>query len=39
MADKQLSILATTTTFDGIPEAIERLKEGDVLGRIVGVMG
>ena len=39
MADRRLSILATTTTFDGIPDAIERLKNGDVLGRIVAVFG
>jgi hypothetical protein len=30
--------MATTTDFDGIPAAIERLKCGDVVGRIAAVM-
>ena len=38
IAKGDLSIQATTTDFDGIPEAIERLKHGDVVGRIVAVM-
>jgi propanol-preferring alcohol dehydrogenase len=38
MANGDLSIHATTTDFDGIPAAIERLKHGDVVGRIVAVM-
>ena len=38
IAKGDLSIQTTTTTFEEIPEAIERLKHGDVLGRIVAVM-
>lgn len=38
MANGDLSIQATTTDFDGIPAAVERLKYGDVVGRIVAVM-
>jgi propanol-preferring alcohol dehydrogenase len=38
IAKGDLSIHATTTTFEDIPQAIERLKDGDVLGRIVAVM-
>ena len=39
IAKGDLSIYAGTTTFEEIPEAIERLKTGDVIGRIVAVMG
>ncbi len=38
IAKGDLSIHATTTTFEEIPQAIERLKNGDVLGRIVAVL-
>jgi len=38
IARGDLSIHTTTTTFEEIPQAIERLKNGDVLGRIVAVM-
>jgi propanol-preferring alcohol dehydrogenase len=38
IAGDDLSILASTTTFEEIPDAIERLKTGDVTGRIVAVM-
>lgn len=38
IAKGDLSIHATTTTFEEIPNAIERLKNGDVTGRIVAVM-
>ncbi len=38
IAEGELSIHASTTTFEQIPEAIERLKTGDVTGRIVAVM-
>jgi alcohol dehydrogenase, propanol-preferring len=38
IASGDLSIQATTTTFEQMPEAIERLKHGDALGRIVAVM-
>lgn len=38
IAKGDLSIHATTTTFEEIPQAIERLEDGDVLGRIVAVM-
>ena len=39
IAKGDLSIYAGTTTFEEIPEAIECLKTGDVIGRIVAVMG
>ena len=38
IAKGDLSIHASTTTFEEIPEAIERLKGGDVIGRIVALM-
>lgn len=38
MAGGELEILTNTITFDEIPDAIERLKCGDVLGRMVAVM-
>ena len=38
IAKGDLSIHATTTCFEGIPEAIERLRNGSVVGRIVAVM-
>ena len=38
IAKGDLWIHATTTTFEEIPQAIERLKNGDVLGRIVAVL-
>jgi propanol-preferring alcohol dehydrogenase len=38
IAKGDLSIHAATTTFEEIPEAIERLKNGHVIGRIVAVM-
>ena len=38
IAKGDLSIHTTTTNFEGIPEAIERLKNGNVVGRIVAVM-
>ena len=38
MAKGELEILANTTTFEEMPDAIERLRDGDVLGRIVAVI-
>lgn len=38
IAGGDLSILTSTTTFEEIPAAIERLKAGDVIGPIVAVM-
>jgi propanol-preferring alcohol dehydrogenase len=38
IANGDLSIHASTTTFEEIREAIERLKDGDVIGRIVAIM-
>jgi propanol-preferring alcohol dehydrogenase len=38
IAKGDLSILTTTISFEEIPEAIERLKNGDVLGRLVAVV-
>lgn len=38
IAKGELSILTSTTTFEEIPDAIERLKTGNVIGRIVAVM-
>jgi D-arabinose 1-dehydrogenase-like Zn-dependent alcohol dehydrogenase len=38
IAKGDVSIRASTTTFDEIPEAIERLRTGYVTGRIVAVM-
>ena len=38
MVKGDLSIHTTTTSFDDIPEAIEWLKNGDVLGRMVAVL-
>ncbi|OBI16064.1 alcohol dehydrogenase catalytic domain-containing protein [Mycobacterium sp. E2497] len=38
MATGDLEILATTITFDDIPDALERLKNGDAVGRFVAAM-
>jgi propanol-preferring alcohol dehydrogenase len=38
IAKGDLSIYTGTTTFEEIPAAIERLRTGDVMGRIVAVM-
>ncbi|OBG36749.1 hypothetical protein A5672_19350 [Mycobacterium alsense] len=38
IASGALSILTSTTTFEDIPAAIERLESGEVIGRIVAVM-
>ena len=38
IAKGDLSIFAGTTTFEEIPEAIDRLRTGDLTGRIVAVM-
>jgi propanol-preferring alcohol dehydrogenase len=39
IAKGDLSIQTMTTSFEQIPEAIERLKDGDVLRRIVALIG
>ena len=39
IAKGDLSIQTAPTTFDEIPRAIEQLKNGDVVGRLVAVMG
>jgi propanol-preferring alcohol dehydrogenase len=39
MADGSLDPLLPTTDFDGIPEGLERLRTGQVIGRLVAVYG